>query len=124
MAVTNHGDRHSLSAAADLSAKKFYIVKQTTDTAVNLASAGTDDLLGTLNNKPVSGETASISRFRGGSTVKVILGATLARGARITSDANGKAAASATGQKFWARLLQGGVLNDIVEAEGEEGVTP
>lgn len=122
MAVTNHGDKHSLRAAADLSTKKFYILKQTADDAVNLAAAATDILLGTLNNKPSMGETASVARFRGGATVKVILGATLARGARITSDANGKAIAATAGQKYFATLLHGGVANDIVECEGEEGV--
>ena len=61
MAVSNSPRSLNLSAAADLSTKQYYLVKQTSDTACNLSSAATDKVLGSLQNKPRSGETAEIA---------------------------------------------------------------
>ena len=51
----------NLVAAADLSAKQFYAVKQTTTARnVNLASTGGENITGILQNTPKSGEAAEI----------------------------------------------------------------
>ncbi len=119
MAVTNHGDKASLSAAVDLRTKRHYLVKQTSDVAVNLCTAVTDNPLGVLDNNPNTGETASIARINSGSTFKVIAGGTILRNQEISTDANGKAiVAAGAGTVAFARALHDAVLNDIVECEG------
>jgi hypothetical protein len=53
-------DGSQTTAAADLSAKQFYIVKLTGSRQVNLCSANTDKAYGVLQNKPKSGDAADI----------------------------------------------------------------
>ena len=122
MAVSNSPRSLNLSAAADLSTKQYYLVKQTSDTACNLSSAATDKVLGSLQNKPRSGETAEIA-VEG--NFKVILGGTVAVGAPLVSDSNGKAvsatqatAGAQPGSWVFAVARQAGVLGDIIEVEG------
>lgn len=105
------------AAAADYSAKQFYIVKQSGDAAVTLASAATDLLIGVIQNKPKSGEAVEVFGRWGGGTGKVILGSGGAtRGAFLTADADGKAVATTTGgDEVIGRALQAGDAGDIIE---------
>lgn len=50
-------------AAADLSAKQYYFVKQTAAGEVNVCTGATDKPIGVLQNKPESGEDAEIISF-------------------------------------------------------------
>jgi len=84
---------NTLVAAADLSAKQFYIVKIDSTAKVVLADSALSTIVGVLQNNPVSGEAATY-RFLG--TTKVVAGGTIAVGALVTSDANGKAVATTT----------------------------
>lgn len=79
--------------ATTLAEKQFYIVKQHTDGTAILAAAGTDKLLGVLQNAPAVGG-AAVVRFLG--TTKVIAGGTIGVGAWVTSDSAGKAVATTT----------------------------
>lgn len=102
-------------AGADLSTKKYYIVKQEADGDFVLASAATDSIAGVLQNKPGSGEAALV-RF--GGTSKVIAGGTVAVGDWLTTDANGKAVATTVdGDLTIGRAMTAGVANDIVEVQ-------
>lgn len=125
MSVTNHGDKLNLAAAADLSTFQHCLVKQTSDTQVNVATAATDKVVGVLQNKPKSGETASIANVSAGSTFKVKLGGTVTRGARLTANASSVAVAAtqtasgtAPAVYSFGEALQAGVTGDIIEVRG------
>lgn len=97
MSVTIDGGRKSFIADADLSAKRWYIMKfASAANEIGIASAATDLLVGTLNNKPKAGEGANITLRSGGVTGKVIAGATVSKGDQITTDSAGKAIATTT----------------------------
>ena len=73
---------------ADLSAKQFYAVKMsTTDNTVSLCDTDGEIILGILQNKPGSGEAASI-RVQG--ITKAVAGEALTAGDKVGVDANGK----------------------------------
>lgn len=118
MTAQTFGPTKSFIAGADLSAKQYFIVKQDTDEGtVVLASAATDFLIGTLENKPLSGENASVLMRHGGATGKVKLGGTVsAVGAKLTADSDGKAVVTTnTGDQILGYALNTGVAGDIIE---------
>lgn len=86
-------ERSFTTGASTLIAKQYYMVKQHTDGTLILAAAGTDKIIGVLQNKPAVGQAALV-RFLG--TTKVIAGGTIAVGANVTSDGNGAAIATTT----------------------------
>lgn len=86
MSFQGHGTDITVAAGADLSAKQFYAVKLNSSAAVVLAGAG-EDAIGILQNKPASGQMATV-RIAGVS--KFVAGAAITAGARVASDANGK----------------------------------
>lgn len=89
MAIQDPGlDFSGVTAGADLSAKQFFAVKITgADLAVNLASTGGEAILGILQNKPTSGQSADV-RFSG--VTKAIAGAAYSRGAKLMTDTSGR----------------------------------
>lgn len=86
-------ERSFTCGASSLATKQFYIVKQHTDGTAILSAAATDKHLGVLQNKPAVGQAALV-RFNG--TTKVVSGGTIAVGAWVTADSNGKAVATTT----------------------------
>lgn len=86
MAYEANLKKHSLEAAADLSAKQFYAVKVDSAGKAALAGAG-DRAFGILQNTPTQGQMASVA-FDGIS--KAVAGGTIAAGAQVEVDANGK----------------------------------
>lgn len=116
MAVFNDGNNYSAEAAADLSAKQYYLVKTDANQKVVLASAATDAILGILQNAPILGQTADVRLLNGNGTFKVILGGNVAKDAYLTSDAAGKAiATTSTGNRVFGRALSAGSTGDIIE---------
>lgn len=109
--ATRHTDRLSLNAASDLSTKQNLFMKISGDNGCDLCGAG-GDAIGTLENKPVSGQPASIMV---GPRVPITLAATLSAGAEVMSDAAGKAIAWTTTNRSLGYLLVGGVSGDVVE---------
>ena len=79
-------------AAADLTTKRYFLVKRTSTTEVNLCGAG-EVALGVLINKPDTGEPADVQCIAYG---RVEAGGTFAIGDPLKSDANGKAVVAAT----------------------------
>lgn len=77
-----------LTAAADLSALQHRFVDVTADKAVNVSGAA-GKAIGVLQNKPASGEPATI--YGVGSITKVAASAAIAAGAIVGSAASGKA---------------------------------
>jgi len=79
-------------AAADLTTKRYFLVKRTSTTEVNLCGAG-EVAMGVLCNKPDIGEPADVQSIAYG---RVEAGGTFAAGKPLKSDANGKAVIAAT----------------------------
>src|SRR5574343_819102 len=87
--------RLSLVAAADLSAKQYYAVK--IDSAGKVAVAGAGELaIGILQNKPAAGEAANVWTF--GPVSKAFAGGTIAAGAAVAADSNGKLVTATAGK--------------------------
>jgi len=86
-------ERTFVCGATTLIAKQYYAVKQHTDGTLILAAAGTDKIVGILQNKPAVG-AAALVRF--GGTSKAIAGGTISVGAWVTADSNGKVVATTT----------------------------
>lgn len=86
-------ERSFTTGATTLIAKQYYAVKQHTDGTLILAAAGTDKLLGILQNKPAVGAPGLV-RFAG--TSKAVSGGVITVGAWVTSDANGALVATTT----------------------------
>ncbi|MFD4554419.1 hypothetical protein ACFWP5_08825 [Streptomyces sp. NPDC058469] len=112
-----NGNHRSAPAGADLSAKQYYIVKQSSGNTV-LASAATDKITGVLMNSPVSGELAQTWLRSAAGTLKVVLGGTVTEGAAVTSDGSGKGIATTTpGDQILGYKMGSGsnIAGDIVE---------
>jgi len=86
MAVENIVWSHSEPAGADLSGSQFLAVNLDGGGGAVLAGAG-EKILGVLQNKPVSGEAATITIL---GMTKAITGAAVTAGAPVEVDANGK----------------------------------
>ena len=80
-------------ASEDLSAKQFYIMQMDANGKMEIGEGATDLLLGVLQDKPESGQAGC---YRHMGTTKVVASAAIAIGARVTSDAAGKAVTTTT----------------------------
>ncbi len=101
-------------AGADLTAKKYYLVKLNATKQAILGAVATDSLIGVIQNKPKITEGALI-RF--GGTSKVVAGAAIAVGARVTTNAAGQAIATTTiGDTVIGQAVEAaGALGDVIE---------
>lgn len=84
-------ERSFVCGASSLVTKQYYVVKQHTDGTAILAAAGTDKLIGVLQNKPAVG-AAALVRFLG--TSKVVAGGTITVGAWVTATTDGTVVAT------------------------------
>lgn len=94
----------SLEAAADLSTHQYKLVKVTGAMQVNIATAATDFAVGVLQNKPSAvGQSATVQCA---GISKLIAGAAVAAGDRVTADSTGRAVATTTaGNKVFGIAL-------------------
>lgn len=106
-------DCRSKIAGADLSAKQFYVVKINSSGQIVLAGDG-EVAYGVLQDKPVSGAVGAVAVF--GQT-KAILGGTVAAGAKVASDANGKVVTATTGENVLGVCVEGGAVNELRSIE-------
>lgn len=104
MAVDNYDKTQAFAAGEDLSAKQNYFVKISAANTVSLAGAG-EDAIGVNTENAASGETTGVM-CEGGGKIKVVAGAIVAFGAKITSDANGKAVTAALGDYVYGTSLE------------------
>ncbi len=104
----------SLKAAADLSLKQHLFVELTAAQTVNVCNATTDLAIGVLNNKPdAAGKAAEVDIL---GTTKVVAGAAIAAGARVSPTAAGKAQTTvATQFPRGVALEAAGADGDIIE---------
>lgn len=84
----------AFKAAADLSAKQYYIVKLSGADAVDVCSATTDKPIGVLQNAPASGDTALVMII---GESKVSSDVALAVGNLICTSADGQGAVMTPG---------------------------
>lgn len=84
----------TFEAAADLSTKQYYFVKLSAANTVNVCTAITDIPIGILQNKPESGEAATVCLF---GISKVSADGTLAAGNLIGTSADSQADAITAG---------------------------
>jgi len=103
----------SFKAAADYSAKQYYIMYVSADNTVTIGSAASQALVGTLLNEPKANEGATIAVS---GTSKVIAGGTITIGDRLTTDSSGKAVATTTdGQNIIGTAIEAADASDIFE---------
>lgn len=110
MATKGIGFDYSAIASADLSSHQYKIVKEG---ASGVAVANATDLnqIGVLQDKPTAAGQACNVRWAGIS--KVRYGGTIARGDRLTSDANGLAIVATTGKLIVGIAAVAGVSGDV-----------
>lgn len=92
----------TLVAAADLSAQQYRFVNLDGTGKAALAGAGAE-AVGVLQNKPVANAEATVADIGGGGTSKVVAGAAIAAGARVASDASGRAVTAGVGNAILGR---------------------
>ena len=109
-------ERYTLEAAADLSAKQYHFVRYVATQKCNQASeAANSGLVGVLQNKPKSGEPATV--FDGG-LAKVVAGGAITAGDILTTNSSGRAAVVTSGQMAGGRALTAaGADGEILEVK-------
>ncbi len=114
--MRTNGNNLNREAAADLTAKQYYIVKTDSAGKIVLAAAATDALLGVLNNAPDLGETADVELVNGNGTGEVIAGGAITKDSYLTTDGSGKAIVTTTaGNRVFGRALADANSGDIFE---------
>lgn len=104
--MSYYGDQKTLkaSAAADLSANRFHVMRLSAKDAVNVASLGTSsEIAGVLQNLPQSGEDATVA-YSGES--KITAGAAIAVNAHVTTNSSGRAVTVTSGSMAIGRVLE------------------
>lgn len=104
----------SMAAAADLSTKQYYGVKVDSNGRAALAAAG-EPCIGVLQNKPDAlGKEASVAVL---GVSKMVSAGTIAAGARVATDANGKATTATLGATTSSNVIgiamEGASANDV-----------
>lgn len=103
-------------AAADLSSSQYLAVKLDSSGNVALATAATDVIAGTVQNKPVANDTANVKLRSCNGTLKIKAGGTLAINDAVTSNASSLGIATTTaGNQIIGYATKAAVSGDIVE---------
>lgn len=102
------------AAEAAVEVKPYQIVKLNASDKVVLANSATD-IAGVVETGAKVGATAAYALLNGQGTFKVRLGATVAKGANLTSNASGLAVTAVTGNVTFGKALAGGVAGDVIE---------
>lgn len=110
MATENALQTRSIPAGSDLSASQYCFMKITAG-QLAVASAGSGDAVGVLQNKPDAANKAGNIAY--GGTTKIVAGGTFSSGDRITSDASGKAVSVQSGDETLATAIADGSSGKI-----------
>lgn len=101
-------------AASDQSANQYKLVELNSSGQVSACNAAGELSIGVLQNKPsAAGQAAEVAIV--GSVSKVVLGATVAAGAKVTTDASGRAVTAVSTNTVIGICLKGGAVNEIGE---------
>lgn len=108
-------------ANADLSAKQFYLVVNSTGNRIGASGAGAA-AIGALQDKPQSGENGTV-RLMGRSRIRA--GDTITAGGIFASDANGTAVAVTSGTYGVGTAItgvaSGGIFDGMITHAGYKG---
>ena len=115
MSTYREGDYDTREAAAAV--EPYEIIKLDTNDKVVKAAAGTDAIKGVVQQGGKVGASVSFARLNGVGSFKVRLGGTVAKGAKLTSNASGRAVTATTGDTQFGTALQAGVSGDVIEYE-------
>ena len=122
MATINSQRQGGMTASVDCTAKQYFLVGISGDRTVAPIAVAGAMAMGVVANKPAVGQACSILI---GPEIKVVLGATLAAGAKYSASATGTAQAAITGQNILGQLVEGGPIGAIVSATFEpQGLAP
>lgn len=89
----------NMKANSDLSAKQFYIVKQTAADTVDLTSAVTDRAFGVLANAPKQNQAAEVQTDGVAKVVSDGSGTAIAAGDQVGTDTSGRAVKCTTNDR-------------------------
>ncbi len=113
MSQSNVGPIKAFEAAADYSAKQFFIVAVSADGVATLATAATDKLVGTIMNEPKSGEMLSVQAL---GFARAIAGGSVSIGDFLTADGSGEAiATTTTGNQVIGMAIEAADDGDVFE---------
>lgn len=99
----------TLPAGADLTGKQFHFGQvNAAGAVVTAAAAAVADCV--IDSEGLAGVATTVVI---GGVAEIVLGAALAAGATVASDATGQAVAAAAGAQL-GKLLQGGAVGDVV----------
>ncbi len=116
MSTRTEGNRKTYKAAADYRLKQYYIMYLSAEGVVTIASAASQLLIGTLENKPNIDENAEVFLNNSNGTGKVIAGGSITLGQYLTADSSGKAVATTSaGDHLIGKALQAADSGDIIE---------
>lgn len=116
MATVTPGERLSAPAGADLTGKRYCLVKEDASNNIILATAGTDNIIGVLDSEGKLGDTVDVVLINGSGTFKVKSSATIAAGASLTATTGGLAATTTTtGNRVFGKARRAAVANEITE---------
>lgn len=103
----------NMKAASDLSAKQFFLVKQTAADTVDLVAAATDRTFGVLVNAPKSAQAASVQTDGIAKVVSDGSGTAIAAGDPLGADTSGRVVKNVTADRLGI-----GVAMDASSAAG------
>jgi hypothetical protein len=114
MSGFQEGRDRTFIAGADLSSSQYRFVKlDSVQNKVVAATAGTDKIIGVLQNAPVSGGEARVTLLNATGTIPVIASTIIALGAYVTATTGGKAVTTTTAGNV--------VAGQALEAAGADG---
>lgn len=108
----------SLVSQEDLSDSQYYWMAGLAAFGCDIAGDADEDLVGILQNKPVSGRAAEVRRV---GISKMICGGTISAWNKVTSDADGKGVVASDVERYGAIALEAGVENRIISVLMEFG---
>ena len=104
----------TFKAGADLTSSQFRFVKMSAQNTVVVATAGTDKIIGVLQNAPALNDTARVTLLNAQGTTQVVASAAIAVGAYVTATTGGKAVTTTT-----AGNVVAGIAVDAAAADGD-----
>lgn len=115
MAFSSDLKTYALKASSDLSGNQYHIVYQDAALSCDVASNATESAIcGVLQNKPQSGEHATVAD---GGISKVVAGAAVTQGDHLTVNGSGRAVTVGSGDMAVGRALEAaGADGDIISA--------
>ncbi len=99
------------TAGADLSAKQYCFVEQSSAGTITVCNTAGENALGVLQNDPTSGQTGSVAC---NGVTKVLAGATIVPGDQLSTSAAGKAIVATSTYVIQGEAISGGADGEII----------